>query len=105
MGGERRSKAEKSDWPEDGHGPPVWNEEGTEVISNPFEEWVAKHKLCTRCAGQGDCCRGCSGLARDYPELFGSCTLPPVTCPECLGSGNVEDQVHGRAVKMKLVKA
>ncbi len=88
MGGERRAKAEKEDWP------PTPN----------FEEWCAKHKLCTRCGGGGDCCRGCSGFAGDYPELFGSCGNI-VTCPECLGSGNAEDQIPGRKVEMQLVEA
>jgi hypothetical protein len=41
---------------------------------------------CGRCGGIGQVCRGCSGLARDHPELFGSCGID-VECPDCEGTG------------------
>lgn len=44
-------------------------------------------KVCVRCNGLGDLCRGCSGLGADYPEEFGSCTLPPFPCPYCDTTG------------------
>ena len=44
-------------------------------------------KVCVRCNGLGDLCRGCSGLGADYPDEFGSCTLPPFPCPYCDTTG------------------
>ena len=44
-------------------------------------------KICVRCNGLGDLCRGCSGLGADYPEEFGSCDLPPFPCPYCDTTG------------------
>ena len=42
---------------------------------------------CARCGGHGSLCRGCSGLGADYPEEFGSCTLPEFPCPYCDATG------------------
>jgi hypothetical protein len=50
-------------------------------------EGTAKEVVCVRCNGLGDLCRGCSGLGADYPEEFGSCTLPPFPCPYCDTTG------------------
>ncbi len=44
-------------------------------------------KVCVRCNGLGDLCRGCSGLGADYPQEFGSCDLPSFPCPYCDNTG------------------
>ena len=37
---------------------------------------------CYVCKGEGELCRGCSGMSMKYPHLFGGCDLN-VKCPNC----------------------
>jgi hypothetical protein len=55
----------------------IWCKDNNQTVPK------GKKWYCGLCAGDLEICRGCGGMSRMYPNLFGSCGTYSV-CPNCM---------------------